>query len=142
MPTNPDVMIAATPHPLRELESRIGIDHLDELQARRHELVRDVAGFRAKYGPFGSADNLRKIELSRIAAIIRAAAVRDGVKLTEAAIQEAAHADARYVEHVTRATNERAEHAILEDQIQAIDERIMRGQALARFAASEAMLAR
>ena len=126
---------------LSELEERIGIAGLEELLAERRELVEHVANLRARYGAFGSANDLRKIELSRIAQMLRAQAVRDQVKLTEAAIEEAAHADARYVEFVTTATKERAEWSVLEDRIQAIEDRIQRGNMLGRFAASELHLA-
>lgn len=140
MTTQPDAIIAQTSQ--AELESRIGIACLEELLAERHDLVEQVANLRARYGPFGSANDLRKIELSRIAQIIRAEAVRSGVKLTESAIEEAAHADARYVEHVIVATKERAEWSVLEDRIAAIEDRIQRGNVLGRFAASELALQR
>jgi hypothetical protein len=125
-----------------EIESRIGIPPLEELLAERDHFVQQVAPLRARHGPFGSYNDLRKIELAQIAQVLRLQAMRDSVKQTEAALDEAAHADPRYVAFVVQATKEKAEWAILENQIQGIEDTINRGQAVARFAAMETALAR
>jgi len=106
----------------------------------RSRLVGEVADYRARYGAGGTFDALRKAELSQIAAELRARAVKDGVKVTEAGLSEAAHADPRYIGFITTATKERAEMAILEDKIDAIEHRIRRNHALAYFAGNEARL--
>lgn len=124
----------------REIESRIGLESLDHLLAERHELVQNVADLRARHGSFGTWGDIRKSQLAAIAQSIRAKALNATVKLTEAAIDDAAHADPRYVELVTAATRERAELTVAEDRIQAINERIMRDQVLARFVTAEAHL--
>lgn len=131
----PDTVVARDSR--REIERRAGIEPLDQLLAERHRLVAQGAELRARYGAFGSADNLRKIELSRIKQLLRATALRDGVKMTEAALDDAAHADPRYVEYITIATRERAEWSVLEDHIQAIEDRVTRDNTLARFATAE-----
>lgn len=127
---------------LGDVESRMGIQPLEELLAERDELVQQVAPLRARHGPFGSYSDLRKIELAQIAQVLRLQAMRDSVKQTEAALDEAAHADARYVAFVVQATKEKAEWAMLENRVQGINDTINRGQAIARFLASEAALAR
>lgn len=122
------------------LEARVGLKPLEELLAERAELVESVAQLRARHGPFGTWDDIRKTELATIAQSLRAKAVRDNVKLTEAAITDAAHADGRYIECITQATRERAQLTVAENQIQSINDRILRDQALARFAAAELYL--
>lgn len=134
----PDVVTA---HDVRrEVEQRMGIEPLDQLLAERAELVQKVADLRARHGPFGTWGDLRKTELATIAQSLRARAVRDNVKMTEAATTDAAHADPRYVEFVTEATRERSALTVAEDRIQAINDRIMRDQALARFMTAEVHL--
>jgi len=123
-----------------DIEDRMGIVPLEELLAERDDLVQQIAPLRARHGPGGTYNDLRKVELASVAQIIRAGAVRDGVKLTEAAIEETAHADARYVDWVTTATREKAELAVLENRILGISEMVFRGNAVARFLASEAQL--
>lgn len=125
---------------LAEIESRMGIEPLDALHAERAKIVKQAAELRAKHGPFGTYDALRKLEWSRIATIIRAQAVLDQVKMTEAAIEQAAHADSRYIDFITNATLEKAQLSILEDRIQAIGDVILRANAIARYLAAEAHL--
>jgi hypothetical protein len=122
---------------MADIESRMGIDPIHILHATRAAKVAQVADLRARFGVGGTYNDLRKIELAQIAALLRAQALRDGVKLTESAIDESAHADARYMQFVADATSARAKWAILEDEIQAVDELINRGQACARFVSME-----
>lgn len=125
---------------MADMEMKLSIQPLEELLAERDHLIRKVCDLRARYGPFGTFDHLRKIELSRIAGLVRIQAVRDGVKMTENAIQDAAHAHPDYVEFVTLATHQRAEWTKLEALIEGIDMTINRGQVVARFATAEARL--
>lgn len=127
---------------MSDLEDRMGLRSLDTLLAARADLVQQVAELRAQHAAFGTYGDLRKIELAKLAWIIRTKAVGTGTKMTEAAIDEAAHTSPTYIEFVTDATREKARWVRLEDQIQAINDTIMRENAIARFLASEAMLAR
>jgi hypothetical protein len=120
-----------------EVQLRMGVQPIEELLAEREELVRQVADLRARHGSFGTYNDLRKIELAQVAQTIRAKLLRDGGKMTETAITDAAHSDPRYQEFVIEATQERAQWAILEGRIDAIDARINRGQVVARFITSE-----
>lgn len=128
--------------PQMEIQDRMGIDPLEELLSERDALVKQVAPLRARHGSFGTFDALRKVELATIAASLRAQAVLDGRKVTEAGLDEAAHADPRYIQFVTTATLEKAEWAILENRIQGVNDTINRGNVVGRFLAQEAGLQR
>ena len=93
---------------MAEVEERLGITPIEKLLAERQQLVEVCANLRAKYGAFGTWDNIRKNELSTIKMALRARYLSDGTKVTEGMLEDAAHADARDMELVTIATNERA----------------------------------
>lgn len=137
----PDTAVVAHTR-LGDIEARMGLMPIEELLAERDELVRQVAPLRARHGPFGTFEALRKVELSTVAATLRAQAVAENRKMTEAAIDEGAHADSRYIAFVTVATSEKAEWAILENSIQGINDTINRGQAVAKYLAAEVTLSR
>lgn len=120
-----------------EVELRAGVDPIDALLHRRRELVDKVAELRAVYGSFGTWDHTRKSELSRIKSLIRLQAMRDNRKMNNDQVDEEAHEHPDYTKFVTLATRERAEYFRLEAQIEDIDYRINRGQALLRFVSSE-----
>lgn len=126
----------------RELESRVGIEPLDELLAERARLVDEVAPLRALYGSFGMFDAQRKVELSKVEALIRTEALTRGTKVTEAFIEQQAHAAESYADYIAQSLEARAQWALLEDRIQAINDRINRGNVLGRYAAQEMGLAR
>jgi hypothetical protein len=127
---------------LGEIESRVGIPSIESLLAERDDLVKQVSVLRAKHGPFGLFDAERKVQLATIAASIRARALSDAKKVTEASIDEAAHADPRYVDWLTQMTQEKAEWAILENRIAGIGELIRRGDAVTRYLTAEVGLSR
>lgn len=127
--------------PTAEVETRMGLQPIEELLAEREVLVKKVADLRARHGSFGTYGDLRKIKLATIAQLVRAKAVKDGEgKLTAAEVDDRAHCHPAYVDFVIQSTKERAEWAVLENQIQGIDETIMRGQAVARFVSNETRL--
>lgn len=128
--------------PMSDHEHRMGVVPLETLLAERDTLVKQVAPLRAKYGAWGTFEALRKIRLAQLAQLKRAELLRDGERLTEAAIEDAAHADERYVDFVTQATSERATWAVLENRVQGITDTIMRGQSVARFVTAETALLR
>ena len=115
----------------------MGIEPIAELLAERDELVEQVADLRARFGPGGTWNDLRKVKLAALAQIKRAAWTREGLKFTEAMVDEAAHADPSYVDEVIGATRARADWVRLENRIQGIEETINRGQAVARYVTSE-----
>ena len=123
-----------------DVERRLGIMPVEELLAERHALVKRVARLRAAYGAWGTWDAQRKIILASIAQKLRAQALVNGERLTEAAIEDAAHADDAYAAFVQRCTEERAQMAVLEDQIEGITARLNRGQVIARYLSMEVSL--
>ena len=137
MTQTPDVVYAEQ---MAGVERRMGLDPIHELLAKRQEFVEQVADLRAQYGSFGTFDPMRKSTLSTIKMQIRAEAVAGGVKKTEACLDEEAHADARYVEFITSATQGRADLAVLEAKIEHIDATIYRANVIARYLSAEAAL--
>lgn len=128
--------------PMAEAEARAGIQPVDELLDERATLIDKVAPLRAMYGSFGTWDAMRKILLSQIKGRIRAEATRDKTarKLTNDQVDEEAHEDGEYIEFIADSTKDRATWIRLEAKVEAIDSKIMRGQAIVRFVSSEARL--
>ena len=82
-------------------------------------------------------DALRKIELSKAAAVVRAQATLEGKKVTEAYLDEMAHCADGYILFITEATSQRADWIRLEERLAGIDFTINRGQAVAKFVTAE-----
>lgn len=125
-----------------DIEQRMGLPTIESLLAERDELVKSVAPLRAKHGPFGTFDALRKVQLATIAATIRAKAVAQGVKLTEASIEEAAHASPEYAGFIAQGTSEKAAWAEVENDITGINDTINRGNVVGRYLSQEVGLSR
>lgn len=136
----PDVVTARTP--FGDLEARIGLVPIESLLAERDTLVQQVAELRARHGAFGTYDALRKVQLATIAAKLRAQALATGTKVTEASLDEAAHASPEYADFITQMTEEKAAWAIQENRITSISDTIQRGNVIGRFLASELGLSR
>jgi len=126
--------------PMAATERRLGLKPVEELLDERRTLVTRIADLRARFGSFGTFDHLRKIELSRIAGMVRAQAVRDKVKMTAAEVDDAAHDHPDYRDFITEATKQRADWVRLEHEVEAIDWVLRRGQTIAAFLSSEARL--
>lgn len=127
--------------PMREVETRLGVEPIDRLLAERDGLVEQVATLRARYGGWGTFDHLRKMELARIAGLIRAQSVRDKEgKVTQAEVDDRAHSHPDYRDFITTATTERAQWVKLEAKIENIDATIQRANAVVRYLTSEAKL--
>lgn len=118
------------------VEDRVGVDRLEELHAKRRELIAQAAPLRARYDD-RVFDMWRKTQLASIAMKIRGLAVEEGKKVTEASIEESAHADPKYVDIITQAIADRAKLQELENQITEIQERIVRDTALIGYARTE-----
>ena len=125
---------------MTDMELKIGVVPLEELLPQRLLLVEKVADLRARYGSFGTFGDLRRIELAKCAAIIRAQATKDGRKMSASQVDDEAHAHPAYVDFVIEATNQRALWCKLEAQIEAIDFTLNRGQMIGRYAAMERTL--
>ena len=127
---------------MSEIESRAGVQPIDELLDERDTLVQKVANLRAVYGSFGTWEAQRKMMLARLKGQVRAESLRGTTarKLTNDQIDDEAHDHPEYMDFITTATKERATWIVLESKIEAIDFRIQRGQAVVRFASAEARL--
>ncbi len=123
--------------PMTDAELRAQVIPLEELLAERDDLVQRLARLRAVHGAGGTYGDLRKIELSKAAAVVRAQATLEGKKVTEAYLDEMAHTSDGYVQFVTAATSEKADWILLEEQLAGVDFTINRGQATMKFATAE-----
>jgi hypothetical protein len=128
--------------PQTDVEQRMQLIPLEDLLRERDDLVTQVARLRALYSAGGTFDALRKIELSKAAAVVRAQATLEGKKVTEAYLDEMAHVSKSYVDFIVKATSERADWITLEARIEGIDFTINRGQACAKYITAELGLAR
>ena len=96
------------------------VDHADAAERlidTIEALENTAAPLRAVYGSFGTFEYERTNLLCAIADEMRLAFQRDGVKYTEAQIDQKAHADPRYIERITLATQERTKLALIEADI-------------------------
>ena len=125
-------------NPFADAEARAGAQPLAELIDEHRHVRKRVATLWAKYGPGGVAENLRKAELARICEALRARAKMENKKVTEASITTAAHNHPDYVEFITLMTNERAQYFELHAQMQEIEWKVNRGQAMIRYSTIEA----
>src|SRR5690242_11648778 len=95
-------------------------DHTNPAQARiddTESLENTASPLRPVYGSFGTFEYERKNLLCAIADELRLAYQRDGIKYTEAQIDQKAHADPRYIARITLATQERTTLALLDAEI-------------------------
>jgi hypothetical protein len=120
-----------------DLETRAGLDPLARLHAKRDELVQRSASLYARFGAYGTAEARRKSALALAAMQVRQAV--EG-KITEKAIDDAAHVHPTYLAYLDEMEEGRATWLVLENQTQNVTDEIARGPALARFAAAELSL--
>lgn len=123
-----------------EIEVKMGLEPIENLLDDRNALVERTAVLRAKYGPFGVWEHLRKIELARLKALRRAQYQDQRVRASNDRIDDEAHQHPDYVEFVALALRERAEWNKLEERIAAIDFVLNRQQVVARYVTAEARL--
>lgn len=128
------------PNPMEEAELRAGVEPIGQLLAERGVLIDKVADLRAKYGNFGTHEALRKAELARISGVLRARYSLAKAKVSAAQIDDEAHGHPDYIEFITEATKQRARWVRLEAEIEDIDKRVNRGQAILRFVSMERTL--
>ena len=157
-----------------EMEERIGVEPIERLQARRrtlieerNTLVRQIAPYRARFGPRGTWDVRRKIlrhakmteiinslerERAQNAAVAAAvpkvkgapAAPKVKATISEAEAERLVASDPGYVKMIDSIEGDIAQYEIMEAEIEAKDreidavtERINRDQALIRYATHE-----
>jgi FMN phosphatase YigB (HAD superfamily) len=120
-----------------ETELRAGVQPLEELLDEHRHVRRKVVALWAKYGPGGVAEHLRKAELARIVEYLRAMATAEERKTTEAALDAAAHSHKQYLDFIAEMTRERAEYFELNAQLQEVEWKVNRGQAMIRYSTVE-----
>jgi hypothetical protein len=120
-----------------EAELRAGVQPLEELLDEHRHIRKRMAALWAKYGPGGVAEHLRKAELARIVEYLRAMAISEERKVTESALDAAAHSHKHYLDFVAQMTQERAEYFELHAQLQEIEWKVNRGQAMIRYSTIE-----
>ena len=126
--------------PLTDTEDRIGIESIDALLADRTKLVREAAPLWAQYGPGDVWSHHRKAVLSTLAMEHRGRAQEANEKLTDGKADDLAHSDPRYTALIAEALTGRARLFLLQDGIDAINHRIMRGNVVASYAKAEVRL--
>lgn len=117
------------------------IEPLDRLHAQRRKIEKEYHPLWALYGPGGVWDSVRKALLDSTAAKIRKEALDAGRKVTDGSIDEAAHAHKEYQDFLVTSVTERQTFSKLSMDLQEIEDRIRRGDALLRLSAAEARLA-
>lgn len=123
-----------------EIEQRMGLPPVEGLLAERDELVAQVAPLRARHGPGGVWDDLRRVHRATIAMKHRAQAIAAGTKVTEAYLEDAAQADLDYLAFIEIGVLEKITHTELENRIQGIEATIQRANVIGRYLAAEAHL--
>ena len=123
----------------REAQAGAGIPDVDDLLAKRAALIDAHKHDMAMYGPFGMWESERKKRLA-----LAVLAVRDqhlanpGAKLPIAALLDAeSHAHPQYVAFLNESFVGKARWLQVQDQIDAIDQRILRGGQVLRLRSSE-----
>jgi len=127
---------------LTAFESRAEIDSLDDLQTRRRQLMPEYAALRALHGSFGKWDARRKQMLSAIQVSVRMEARQREEKVTEAYVEQLAHADDRYAQLVEDGIVGATRYYELETEISEIEEKIRNRELCILAFNAEAKLAR
>lgn len=123
--------------PQADVEQRMQLVPAEELLAERDALIKKIAPLRARHGPGGCWDDLRRVHRATIAMKHRAQAVAAGQRVTEAYLEDAAQADPDYLAFIEAGVKEKIQHTELENLVQGITDQLMRGQAVARFLTAE-----
>lgn len=109
---------------LTPLEARAEIDSLEDLQARRRQILPEYAKLRALHGSFGKWDARRKQMLSAIQVSVRMEARQNQEKVTEAYVEQLAHADERYARLVDEGIEGATRYYELETEVSELEEKI------------------
>jgi hypothetical protein len=107
-------------------------DDLEALLGARAALVREAAPLHARYGPGGTFTEVREALRGELAAEYRARLADFEGRVTQAMVDEAVRADARYGALLAEAEQARARLYVLYDDVRAATARIARLLAAAR----------
>ena len=117
-------------NPREVIEARIGIQSIDELHHKRRMYIAKHGTLRAICGPFGTWEFTRKTLLATLRETQRAKNLALGIKSTEAAIDDVAHAHPDYAAFITLATANRTTWLTIENEIVEINDLIYRDNAM------------
>lgn len=131
---------AALHHGEADIEARAGVRSASALIAERSALAAEVAPLRARFGMNGTYNDQRKIQLALAQLRVREHLAATSGKATEAAFDAMARTDKAYMAWCNENELARAEWVVLEDRIDAIDDALLRSNALLRFASNELMI--
>lgn len=128
------------------VEHRAEVDNIDALQAKRRQLVREMAPLAAKFrgGNNGSsADSARKRHRAGIAALIAAEQFKDASKApSEATLERMANADPRHIDFCENLEKQFAKFIVLENDVDDVTEQIRNREELLRVYRAELGLER
>lgn len=124
-----------------EYESAHGMEPLADLHAERDRIAAEYAGLRPLFGPAKMWEHQRKALLALIELELREGWTRNEVtkdlKLTESAVDAAAHVDPRYTKFLNDGIAGATRFEVLSVQMGNLEERSQRGQVIGRLRASE-----
>lgn len=113
---------------------------VERLIAERRALLPEFIELDAMHGRSGKWAELRKQLWCSIAVRIREDAKAAGVKMTEAEIEQRAHADPEYAEFLAQCIDEHKAWTTLDARLTEIEYRKVRGDRLLNLATAEARL--
>jgi len=109
---------------LTDLESRASIDSLEDLHARRRQVLPEYATLRALHGSNGKWDARRKALLEAMKLRARMECQQKGEKVTEGLIDAMAHGDPQYVAFIDQGITDGTRYVELETAVSEIEEKI------------------
>jgi hypothetical protein len=116
--------------PFTSTEVAAEVESLEQLITEHRTLSRICSDLHGKYGPYGTADDIRKSEVMRIREVIRDAKTEAGEKVTEAMLDSMAYADANYRELLDTMTKEREKYFLAANDLMYIEWRVNRANAV------------
>lgn len=124
----PDTIIAGGRAPdfdgaLTERESRADVTSLEGLHVERRQILREYKTLRALHGPGDKWSHRRKAMLAAIKVRIRMSSPPNG-KWTDAAVDDAAHADEQYIRFVDEGIDSATRYVELDVAMTELAERI------------------
>lgn len=116
------------------LEHRAGVDSLDELQAKRRALVKQIAPLAAKFrsGTVANADALRKRHRALVAKRILMTEFANRAAPSEAALERMANADTEHISFCEKLEQEFIRYVLLENDIADITEAVRNREEMLR----------
>lgn len=96
----------------------------DELIQQLNDVLVKRAPLAAVYGPFGTFDHVRKTLLASCRDAHRMTRLGNGEKVTEALLDDLAHADGQYVDFINAATEQRTALALLDAESTILEHRL------------------